>query len=355
MALLVMRLLFILTLVGVGQALSTDATKLPYFIGAFGLSIVIIGVDVLVRRKSVAVLSAIFFGLLAGLVMALLFGAVIRITTWIPQDLVVPLTIFLTVILSYAAISLIMQTKDDFRFIIPYIEFARESKGSRPVVLDTSVIIDGRIADLCETGLFDAELVVPRFVLQELQTIADSGDKLKRNRGRRGLDMLNRLQSSEKVEIRIHDRGAGAVAAQGQDVDAQLVTLAQELNGRIITTDYNLNKVSQFRGVAVININDLGNALKPVVLPGEPMKVTLVKAGEEPGQGVGYLEDGTMVVVEGGRDFVGQEVTMTVTSALQTSAGRMIFGKMEGAGGSRGKPRARPSGPDESPKGGGEK
>lgn len=355
MPLIVLRLLFLLTLVSVGQAVSTDATKLPFFVGAFGLSLVIIGADVLVRRKNVAILSAVFFGLLAGLVMSLLFGAVIQlaITAWVKQPVQLPVTPFLTVILSYIAISLIMQTKDEFRFIIPYIEFAREAKGSRPVVLDTSVIIDGRIADLCETGLFDAELVVPRFVLQELQSIADSGDKLKRNRGRRGLDMLNRLQTSKRVEIRIHEGGAGAAA--GQDVDAQLVTLAKELNGRIITTDYNLNKVSQFRGVAAININDLGNALKPVVLPGEAMKVTLVKAGEEAGQGVGYLEDGTMVVVEGGREFVGQEVTLTVTSALQTSAGRMIFGKIEGTGGSRGKPRTRPNGPDESPKSGGEK
>ena len=350
MALLAMRLLFILVLVaaslGLAQTAGHEGDSLYYIIGAIGVSLVIIALDMLTRKKSIAVTSAIFFGLVAGLVTALLLSAVVRTTPWISPNLAQPVTVLLTVILSYIFISLIMQTKDDFRFIIPYIEFAKETKGGRPLVLDTSVIIDGRIADLCETRIFDSELLVPRFVLHELQSIADSPDKLTRNRGRRGLDMLNRMQSSDAVDIRIYD--AGGPGAAGQDVDTQLVTLAKELAARVVTNDYNLNKIAQFRGVGVININDVANALKPVFLPGETLRVTIVKHGEEAGQGVGYLEDGTMVVVEGARDFINQEVTLSVTSVLQTSAGRMVFGRVEGGrDAGRGRPRMRPGGPDE--------
>ena len=230
--------------------------------------------------------------------------------------------------------SFVLQTKDDFRFIIPYVEFARESKGSRPLLLDTSAIIDGRIADIADTRVLESELVVPRFVLEELQAIADSDDKLKRNRGRRGLDVLNRLRGSDQLDVRIaHGSAPGVDAAK--DVDAKLVALARHLNARIATNDYNLNKVAQLHGVTVININDLANALKPIVLPGEGMKVRILKPGEEPGQGVGYLEDGTMVVAEQGRDHIGEDVDITVTSVLQTSAGRMIFGRIAGASGDR--------------------
>ena len=349
MALVVTRLLFILVLVaasfGLARASGQEGMEFSYMLGAIGLSLFIIGLDVLVRRKRIAVLSAIFFGLLAGLLASLLMGAVIGITPGLDEKLAQPLTIFLTVILSYISISVIMQTKDDFRFIIPYIEFAKETKGGRPVILDTSVIIDGRVADLAETRVFDSEMIVPRFVLQELQTIADSADKLKRNRGRRGLDMLNRMQSSEWADINIHDTGA---AGAGQDVDTQLVNLAKELGGHVVTNDFNLNKIAQFRGVSVININDMANALKPVFLPGETLTVTIVKPGEGAGQGVGYLEDGTMVVVEGARDMINREVTLNVTSVLQTSAGRMIFGRADGdRNHGHGRQRPRPQGPDD--------
>ena len=170
---------------------------------------------------------------------------------------------------------------------------------------------------------------MPRFVLQELQTIADSNDKLKRTRGRRGLDMLNKLQSNEKVDIRILEVKPERSAVD-EAVDEMLLDLAKQLGGKVVTNDYNLNKVAQLRGVTVINVNDLANALKPVVLPGESMWVKVIKPGEEVGQGVGYLEDGTMVVAEGGRERIGENVELTVTSVLQTSAGRMIFGRLEG-------------------------
>ncbi|MFO0928915.1 MAG: PIN domain-containing protein [Gemmataceae bacterium] len=229
----------------------------------------------------------------------------------------------------YISISTLLQTKDEFRFIIPYVEFQRQVKGSKPLVLDTSVIIDGRIADICDTRFLDTRLIVPRFVLQELQAVADSPDKLKRNRGRRGLDMLKRMQNNSKIELVLHDANMPELRDVAK-VDERLVTMAKALGAKVVTNDYNLNKIAQLQGVEVINLNELANALKSVALPGEGMIVKVVKAGDQVGQGVGYLEDGTMVVVEQGRSAIGQEVTITVTSVLQTPAGRMIFGRMEG-------------------------
>jgi uncharacterized protein YacL len=220
-----------------------------------------------------------------------------------------------------------MQTQHDFRFIIPYVEFAKEAKGRRPYILDTSVVIDGRIADVIEANMFDSQLVMPRFVISELQAIADSADRLRRGRGRRGLDILNRLRTNPKVDLQIYDRQLPEFA--DQPVDQKLVALAKHLEGKLVTNDYNLNKVARLNGVGVINLNDLANALKPIFLPGEQIEVRLVKSGEEPGQGVGYLEDGTMVVVEGGREHVNRMVKIAVTSVLQTSAGRMVFGRYE--------------------------
>ena len=232
------------------------------------------------------------------------------------------------VFICYLCVSTLLQTKDDFRFIIPYMEFSKEVKGARPLVLDTSVVIDGRIADVAETRIIDQPLIVPRFVLQELQGIADSSDKLRRNRGRRGLDILNRLQKSTGVEVKIHDAEIPELAGI-REVDQRLVVLAKHLGGKVVTNDYNLNKIAQLQGVDVINLNDLANALKPIVLPGEGLTVKLIKRGEEPGQGVGYLDDGTMVVTEQGAHHLGETVRLTVTSVLQTSAGRMIFGRID--------------------------
>lgn len=227
----------------------------------------------------------------------------------------------------FVCVTVVMQTKDDFRFIIPYVEFARNTKGYRPIVLDTSAIIDGRIAELAETPILQTPLLVPRFVLQELQTIADSSDRLKRNRGRQGLDILHRLQQCPQTETKLYDSQVYNVQ-KAKTVDDKLVALAEHLNAQLFTTDFNLNKIAQLRGVEVLNINDLTNALKPVVLPGETLTLKIVRPGEDPNQGVGYLSDGTMVVVERGRDHIGEEVTVTITSALQTSAGKLIFGKI---------------------------
>ena len=192
-----------------------------------------------------------------------------------------------------------------------------------PKVLDTSVIIDGRIFDICETGFIEGPLVIPNFVLDELRHISDSSDALKRNRGRRGLDVLNKIQKELSIETKIVDDDFPKIA----EVDAKLLKLAQKLNGKVITNDYNLNKVAEFQGVPVLNINELSNAIKPVVLPGEEMVIDIVKDGKESSQGVAYLDDGTMIVVEGGKKYIGSTKTVLVTSVLQTAAGRMIFAK----------------------------
>jgi len=224
----------------------------------------------------------------------------------------------------------VLQTKDDFRFIIPYVEFAKEVKGLKPYILDTSVVIDGRIADVIETRIIDNQIIMPRFVIGELQGIADSSDKLRRGRGRRGLDILNRLRSNAEVDLKIFDRELPEFV--GQPVDLKLVLLAKHLEGKVVTNDYNLNKVARLHGVEVVNLNDLANSLKPIFMPGESVEVRIVKRGEEPGQGVGYLDDGTMIVVEGAGDRQNQTVRIAVTSVLQTSAGRMIFGRIDGTG-----------------------
>ena len=190
-------------------------------------------------------------------------------------------------------------------------------------ILDTSVIIDGRIADICQTGFLEGIIVIPQFVLEELQHIADSSDVLKRNRGRRGLDILNRIQKELQIEVQIYEGDFEEI----QEVDSKLVKLAKITNGIVVTNDFNLNKVCDLQSVQVLNINDLANAVKPVVLPGEELRVQVIKDGKEQKQGIAYLDDGTMIVVEEGRNYIGKSIEVLVTSVLQTSAGRMIFAK----------------------------
>ena len=309
------------------------------FVGILLLGLIAIGADILFKRKKIGIISAIFFGVLVGMLASsmLLTALLPFIRSLLPPTLSVQdskaIEAFaygvIPTIVCYLCISFLLQTKDDFRFIIPYVEFAKELKGSRPFVLDTSVIIDGRIADLAEMPLFDNPLVVPGFVLQELQMVADSSDKLKRNRGRRGLDVLNRLRSTKNADFHTNDTDLPEFRS-ARNVDQQLVLLARHLNGKVVTNDFNLNKLARAQGVEVVNLNDIAKAMKPVVLPGEHMSVRITKAGEQQGQGVGYLDDGTMVVAEQGRSYIGSEVNLLVTSVLQTSAGRMIFGKVDG-------------------------
>ena len=339
MLLNLIRAVFILVASGLGVRLARDSAPSllgpVYFLVFLAIALVVLTIDLLTPRKRIQTISAVYFGLIVGLILSNYLQIVVEpslamFTTQqnVPKELKFTIEAFLTAIICYVCVSLLIQTKDDFRFLIPYMEFSKEVKGYRPLVLDTSVIIDGRIADVAEARVMDQPLVVPRFVLQELQGIADSSDKLRRNRGRRGLDILNKLQKSPGIEVKIHD-GEIPELAGIREVDQKLVILAKHLGGKVVTNDYNLNKIAKLQGVDVINLNDLANALKPIVLPGEALTVKLIKRGEEPGQGVGYLDDGTMVVTEHGVHHLGEMVRLTVTSVLQTSAGRMIFGRME--------------------------
>ncbi len=302
------------------------------FFGILGGGCLIIITDILIRNKQITTISAVYFGLLLGMLLGTIFSSALEpfVSDWTDKhpERSQALRLLITVICCYISISLLLQTKDEFRFIIPYVEFSKQVKGGKPLVLDTSVIIDGRIADVCDTRFIDTKLIVPRFVLQELQSIADSSDKLKRNRGRRGMDMLKRMQNNPKIELQMHEATIPELR-EIQKVDERLVVLAKALGARVVTNDYNLNKIAQLQGVEVINLNELSNSLKSVALPGEGMNLKLVKQGDQIGQGIGYLDDGTMVVVEQGRAYIGQEVFITVTSVLQTPAGRMIFGRVE--------------------------
>lgn len=232
--------------------------------------------------------------------------------------------VVLGIILCYLSVSVVLTTKDDFRLVIPYVEFAKQVRGVRPLLLDTSALIDGRINDLGHTGFFDAPIIIPRFVIDELQTLADSSDRMKRSRGRRGLDMVSKVQANPYLDVTIDDP-----IVEGLSVDRMLIELAHDQKLRILTTDYNLKKVAQIHGVAVLNVNDLANTLKAAVAPGESVEVQIMKPGENPDQGVGYLPDGTMVVVEDSSNRIGETLSVTVTNSIQTSSGRMIFGKTE--------------------------
>jgi len=304
---------------------------LPWIIlvGMIVLPLAVIGIDMSLRRKDLTVITSIYFGLLIGVFLT--YVAVLALTpllsTLPPTPLLGLVPSALGMILCYICTSLLLQTRDDFRFIIPYIEFAREVKGMRPNLLDASVIIDGRVTELAESGLFQSRFVVPSFVVDELQEAAESSDKFRRIRGRRGLDVLARLREGKSIEFEV------LPPQRDDDPDAttesRVVGMAGDLSGRVVTADSNVMKIAAVRSVQAINVNDLALALRPVFVPGDMFDVRVMKPGEEPGQGVGYLDDGTMVVIEQGRDQIGRTLHVSVTSTLQTTAGRLVFARPE--------------------------
>lgn len=346
MPLLLLRVTFVL--VGLGLAVSfLQSSAMPegpawlswliVGLGA-GVPLAAIGIDLAVRRKRLDVVSSIYFGLIVGLLLA--YVARLALTPWgIPARYETLFNLALASLLCYTCISLLLQTREDFRFLIPYVEFSRSVKQLRPWVLDTSAVIDGRIADVVQTRVVEGRLVVPRFVVAELQGIADSSDKTRRVRGRRGLDILDRLRTMPGVTLEFFDRDLPEFA--GQTVDQKLIHLARFLGGKVVTNDFNLNKVARLDGVEVVNLNDVAMALRPALLPGERCEVRMVRPGEQAGQGIGFLDDGTMVVVEGGREHLDQLLRVQVTSVTQTSAGRMIFGRAEGRAAPAESPAAR--------------
>jgi uncharacterized protein YacL len=284
----------------------------------------------LLSRVSSQTLVAGFFGLLSGLIVAALLAFPISALPG-PFGDILP---FIGVILfSYLGITVFIMRKDDifsvFRMTLPGRSSetkSEEENSGRSILLDTSVIIDGRIADIARTGFIFGTFLIPRFVLNELQYIADSADSMRRQRGRRGMEVLSQLQKDATVPVQISDIDVEGV----REVDEKLVVLARQMKSPILTNDYNLNRVAELQGVPVLNVNELANAVKSVLLPGEPLLVDIIQEGKESGQGVGYLDDGTMVVVEDGREHLNEQVTVMVTKVLQTAAGRMIFARTNG-------------------------
>ncbi|MDI6791434.1 MAG: TRAM domain-containing protein [bacterium] len=262
---------------------------------------------------------------LIGLAVGLIIGNLIALAL---SDILMKnsyIRLSLNLVFGYLGIIIALKKAEDLTGILTLSSpWKKEKDGQGEKILDTSVIIDGRIADICETGFMEGILVIPRFVLRELQRIADSSDALKRNRGRRGLDVLNKIQKKKNVKVMINETDFPEI----REVDAKLVKLAKVTGGKILTNDYNLNKVAELEGAGVLNINELAETLKPVVLPGEEMTVHIIKEGKEFGQGVAYLDDGTMVVVDNGQNHIGDKVIVSVTSVLQTTAGRMIFARL---------------------------
>ena len=301
-----------------------------YFLSSFiykGIIAIIDGFERNIQKLTVTEFLFGTLGLLVGLVFATLIGVPISRIHFIIGPI---LFILIDLIGALVGIKIFIKRKDDILNLLTSIKKngIRDKKNKHnekicPKILDTSVIIDGRIFDICQTGFVEGPLVIPGFGLNELRHISDSADGLKRNRGRRGLDILNKIQKELSIETQIYEEDFPEIA----EVDAKLLKLAQVLNGKVVTNDFNLNKVAEFQGVPVLNINELANAIKPVLLPGEEMKVVVMKDGKEASQGIAYLDDGTMIVVEGGRKFISEEIMVVVTSVLQTAAGRMIFAK----------------------------
>ena len=353
MLLLVARLLFMVLLMTV-TVLTVASQKEEFpeqfsfstvaglILAAMAVGVIVLLVDAMTPNKRLTSVVGVYLGICAGLIGALAIGALIDVVAeaWDlkqsnPDLPATQMQIYLglakvmiAIVLCYLAVSVVLTTKDDFRLVIPYVEFAKQVRGVRPLLLDTSVLVDGRIESLGHTGFLAAPLVVPHFVIDELQTMADAGDKLKRAKGRRGLGVMSKLQENVSLDVSIDD-----TEVQGRSVDHKLLALAGEQKMRILTTDYNLDKVAKIQGVTVLNLNDLASSIKSLVIPGEHLRVDIVKRGESAQQGVGYLPDGTMVVVEEAAELVGQDTDIVVTNSLQTSAGRMIFGRLAEAQG----------------------
>ncbi|MCK4494718.1 MAG: TRAM domain-containing protein [Candidatus Aminicenantes bacterium] len=296
----------------------------PYYgiIVAFLLSIIIIYLEARIRKSQFKVIWGSAMGTFTGVLLGWGFGSIYQT---IAQDnsTTTFIRMFFLIIMPY--IGFLVGTRK-FEWLDPsnFVSFFKEKGVERcHKILDTSVIIDGRISDICNTAFIEGDIIVPQFILKELQLIADSADGIKRQRGRRGLEVLDHLQKASQISIVISDMDFPDI----KDVDSKLIELAKYLDAKIITNDFNLNKVAQLQGIPVLNINELANALKPVVLPGETIRVFILKEGKEKDQGVAYLDDGTMVVVDNSRKMIGQTVEITVTSVLQTTVGKMIFGR----------------------------
>jgi len=289
-------------------------------------AILVILVEILIEKVALDTMIAGGIGIILGLIAAKLIDySVALMENRAVETFFKSYSLLIKIVLAYIGMVLAIRKKEELELLDRNIAFSSKRRGGATMkVVDTSALIDGRIADICETKFLEGTLVIPSFVLKELQEISDSPDSSKRNRGRRGLDILKRLQEIKQASVKIFEKDYAKI----EEVDAKIVKLAEELDARILTADFNLNKIAAVQGIAVLNVNELSNAIKPPVLPGEAMKVFVLKEGKEPKQGVAYLDDGTMVVVEGGRKHIGRKVDVMVNSILQTAAGRMIFARL---------------------------
>lgn len=327
MALWIFRGVFIMASAGTAYSIGIGLNK-PFVALVLGivLSLVLIIAEWFVSQGPIALISSIVFGSLIGLLFATLSVSVLGLAME-PDVMDVirdDLTGAFIVVFCYLGVAFIYQSRDKFNLIVPYVEFRRLEKGVKPIVVDTSVVIDGRLPEILRTGVVDGPVLIPQLVLHELQRIADSSDKLRRERGRLGLEAIRELQRDEQLDVHIHD----LTPDPGRPVDEQLVRIVKIVNGRLITNDFNLNRVASIEGITVININRLANALKPIALPDEALEVKLLKRGEQPGQAVGYLPDGTMVIVEDAQRHIGEEVHVLVRNTITRETGRIIFAKM---------------------------
>ncbi|MCF7907389.1 MAG: TRAM domain-containing protein [Candidatus Omnitrophica bacterium] len=326
MGLFFLRILFILIFIGMGYVLGGTDSIFFAAIGA-AVGIVVVLFEVFARRVSLKGLSSAVFGIMLGLLLAWIFSETLNqfsSSPDFPSQVVNNIRIFVTFIFVYLGLTLGLKGKDDFHLIIPYIKFKRQELKEEIIVMDTSVIIDGRILDLVKTRFIEAKFLVPRFVLNELHALSDSTDHMKRQKGKRGIEILHSLKQEPNIDVEIYDKPVEGV----KSVDEKIIRLGQEQDAKVMTTDYNLNRIAQLQGVGVLNINDLANALKPTFVAGQRFQLKLIKEGKEQSQAIGYLEDGTMVVVEGGRRLIGKIVTIEVTSILQSSSGRIVFTKL---------------------------
>jgi len=301
---------------------------------ALGLAGIFLAIDLLTPRKKISTISGVIFGLMAGLMAAWVFSTIIDLVvqTWdIEQAWNVEVTEFISAIkvlmgvsLGFLGITMVIQTQDDFRLVIPYVEFAKQIRGPMPLVLDSSALIDARIADIAASGLVQQAVVIPEFVIEELQVLADARDRMKRNKGHRGLEIVNKLQRMSAVDVVIDSSPVSKKA-----VDLALIELSARMPGMLVTLDVALARMAAIQNIPTLNVNDLANALKPVVIPGKMIHVELIKPGEQHGQAVGYLPDGTMVVAEDGYGYIGQSRDLVITSSMQTAAGRLLFARVD--------------------------